>query len=98
MVQEFYRIQWKDTKGKWKYVNGEMLIKVMGPDFIPSYSSEQMKNLPFLFTSRQKAESVTRALSDLKEVSMVSLREESSILDLKGAGYEEEKKGETKKR
>jgi hypothetical protein len=89
MVQELYRIQWKDAKGKWHYANGAIILKVMGPDFIPGYSSEAMKNVPYLFTEMVTAERVARAMSDHKDVVQVELREEKTCLTLIGAGREE---------
>lgn len=97
MVQQLYRIQYKESgKGKhWRYANGEMILKVMGKDFIPGYFSETMKNVPHLFTEMATAERVARAMSDLKEIAKIELREESTIVTLIGAGWEkdDEKEG-----
>jgi len=90
MVQQLYRIQWKDTEGRWRYVNGAIILKVMGSDFARLLKDgDAMKDKPYLFTEKVTAEHVARAMTDLKDVGKVELREESTILTLVGAGWKE---------
>lgn len=81
MVQELYRIQWRDETGLWRYVSGEILSKIE-----PDSSAILIKDKPYVFTKRAHAERIARALTDWKNVVKVELREERTILSMDGAG------------
>ena len=86
MMTPAYRVMYVQVKGSqnWRYATGEVYVKFLGPTEFAEFAGPK----PIVFSSKETAERLARAMTDSQEIRRVALREELSIQMFDGAGKE----------